>query len=148
MQKIFRHGLVWFMTINLLVSTMGLTVHSLYCLCKDSIAISVFEQTSKCGQPIDEELPSCCQKTLEESFCQKDHDCEKKDAKYVKLDVDFVLEKIDFELRLPDFQEVATVFIIIDDVLVSDIGGEYYNKPPPEKPYGKRLLPFTQSYLC
>lgn len=148
MQKILRHGLVWFMTMNLLVSTMGLTVHSLYCLCKGSTAISVFEQTSKCGQPIDEDLPSCCQKTLEESFCQKDHDCEKKDAKYVKLNVDFVLEKTDFELRFPDFQFVALLFSIIENEVVITLGGEYYNKPPPEKPYGKTLLPFTQSFLC
>jgi len=148
MQNILRHGLVWFLTLNLLVSTMGLTVHSLYCLCKDSISISVFEPDSKCGQPIDENLPSCCQKTIEDSFCQKDHDCEKKDAKYVKLNVDFVVENSVFQLQLPDLPQLVKVDFIIVDEVMANIGGEYYNKPPPDRPYGKTLLPFSQSFLC
>lgn len=85
---------------------------------------------------------------MEETSCQKDHDCEKKDAKYVKLDVDFVLEKTDLELRFPSFQAVVPTFVIIDGPIVTDIDGVYFNKPPPEKPYGKKLLPFTQSFLC
>lgn len=148
MQKTLRHGLVWFLTLNLLASTMGLTVHSLYCLCKDSLAISVFEPEFHCGQPINENLPSCCKKTLEESFCQKDHGCEKKDAKYVKLDVDFVLEKTDSELQFSDFQELVVVFAAPEKTIVINLGGEYYNKPPPPKPFGKTLLPFFQAFLC
>lgn len=149
MQNTLRHIIVWFLTANLLVSTMGLTVHSLYCICKDSLSISVFEIDSRCGQPLSDDLPSCCKATLEASTCSKDHDCEDKDSKYVKLASQFVVNEMNLELQVPDLQEVAVLRIIIDDeVLATHTGGQYYNKPPPILPFGKSLLPHIQSFLC
>ena len=148
MQKTLRHIIVWFLTANLLVSTMGLTVHSLYCICKDSLSLSVFELESHCGKPIDASLPDCCQVELTAMTCDKDHDCENKDSKYVKLTTQFVSNAVELDFKTPFIQIFKANFIIIDDVMVTDIGGQYFNKPPPDKPYGKTLLPFLQSFLC
>ncbi len=148
MQKTLRHITVWFLTANLLVSTMGLTVHSLYCICKDRLSLSVFELESHCGKPIDDSLPECCQAELTAMTCGEDHDCEDKDSKYVKLATQFILNEFESDSKTPTFQIKKSDFIIIDDVMFSDIGGEYFNKPPPDKPYGKTLLPFIQSFLC
>ena len=148
MQKTLRHITVWFLTLNLLVATMGLTVHSLYCICKDSLSLSVFEFESQCGKQIDENLPSCCKATFAEKKCGKDHDCENKDSKYVKLTTQFVLNEVDLTLQTLDFVVSKTVFIIIEDAMVRDVERENLNKPPPDQPYGKTLLPYIQSYLC
>lgn len=148
MQKTLRHITIWFLTANLLVSTMGMTVNSLYCICKDSLSLSVFELETHCGKPIDASLPDCCQAELTASTCDEDHGCEDKDSKYVKLTTQFLANEVEFELQTPVIQVFKTDFIIIDDVMVSDIGGEYFNKPPPDKPFGKTLLPFYQSFLC
>ena len=148
MQNTLRYITVWFLTLNLLVATVGLTVHSLYCICKDSLSLSVFELENQCGQPIDENLPSCCKVELAEKSCDKNHDCENKDAKYVKLATQFVLNEVELTLESPELQVEKTDFAIVDDVLVVEIGGEYFNKPPPLRPFGKKLLPFFQSFLC
>ena len=148
MQKTLRHITVWFLTANLLVSTMGLTVHSLYCICKDSLSLSVFELESHCGKPIDDSLPECCQAEWTAMTCDKDHDCEDKDSKYVKLATQFIANEFELDSKTPTFPIKKSDFIITDDVMVTEIGGEYLNKPPPDKPFGKNLLPFIQSFLC
>ncbi len=148
MQKTLRHITVWFLAANLLVSTMGLTVHSLYCICKDSLSLSVFELESHCGKPIDASLPDCCQAEWTAKACDEDHGCEDKDSKYVKLTTQFVANEVELKSKTPDFQIKKSDFIIIDDVMVTEIGGQYFNKPPPDKPYGKTLLPFIQSFRC
>ena len=148
MQKTLRHITVWFLTANLLISTMGLTVHSLYCICKDSLSLSVFEIESQCGKLLDDSLPTCCRADLAASTCSKDHDCENKDSKFVKLTTQFLISDAAIELQIPDFQIVKSDFIIIDDVMVADLYIENFNKPPPDKPFGKTLLPFIQSFLC
>jgi len=148
MQKTLRHITVWFLTANLLISTMGLTVNSLYCICKDRLSLSFFEIESHCGKPIDASLPDCCQAEWTAMTCAEDHDCEDKDSKYVKLMTQFLTNEVELAVHAPDFQILKADFIIIDDVMVSDIGGEYFNKPPPDKPFGKTLLPFIQSFLC
>ncbi len=148
MKSTLRHITVWFLTLNLLIATMGLTVHSLYCICKDSFSVSVFEIESQCGQPIDDNLPSCCKAELAEKSCTENHDCEDKEAKYFKLATQFVINEISLNLQKPNLQVVKSDFIIIHDAVVAEVDGAYFNKPPPIRPFGKSLLPHIQSFLC
>lgn len=148
MHKIVQQITVWLMVVNLLVATMGMTVHSLYCICKDNLSLSVFEMETHCNKSSDEKMPSCCASSLAEKKCSKDHDCESKDAKYVKLTTQFVINEVGLDISMPDFQITKNDFIINNDKVVTKVNGARLNKPPPLLPYGKALLPHIQSFLC
>ncbi len=155
---LYKHIIVSTLIAVLLVSTMGINVHTLYCLCKDSLSVSLFELEDACGKKESTvALPSCCQRAAQTCHKTDDsdpHKCTKKANKYLKLHTPF---------------ESASSYSFAAFVFIADIPAlafsafEYIplhsqkataplkNRPPPHRyiqPYGKTLLPYIQSFLC
>lgn len=84
----FRKSIISVLICSLMVSTMGLTINKLYCICVDELETSFFEIEDRCHQA----EKSIC-KNSEKSCCTKSqHEnkpCAEKDAKYLKLNTEF-----------------------------------------------------------
>lgn len=161
--KFFTKQLTVFgMLFVLLISTLGMSVNTLYCYCKGEIEYSLFEieGDNHCDKNESiQQLPKCCQKVEKKQSCCKtiDHEkkpCTKKGSVYVKLNVDYLLPHFDLQ-KVPsilcDF--IPTTQSIWFNNRINTLKSAVLtlsnpNKAPPIKPYGKNWCIFVQSFLC
>ncbi|MEZ4950562.1 MAG: hypothetical protein R2879_09585 [Saprospiraceae bacterium] len=89
----------------LLVSTMGINLHKLYCICLDKSEISLFEFEKDC--PLEK---SVCSKDAKASCCKKPAEgnplpCKEKKSTYLKIGSQFDKP---LQIVLPDFVFTTT----------------------------------------
>ena len=157
MKSIFKNITVGFLIVIILISTMGFSVNTMYCLCLGQYEVSLFEIDDNCEKekPIDAELatmPPCCQKAMTCPEPVKEHkDCSKHDKKYVKADLKF-LEFQKTELpKAPVFDLLVSLhhkFNFTSKItFLSEIQPLVADRAPPQY-YGRKLLNFIQVYRC
>ena len=94
MHRILHHLFSFSLAGVLFVSTLGLPVHSLYCLCKGETSVFVFGDDNAIGCHAEEsatccqvEPVSCCSASSACSDPSEDHSCETEEVSFVKLDL-------------------------------------------------------------
>lgn len=143
---------VYFLILNLVISTMGLTVHVLYCLCKGEQEVSIFNIEDDCAELEKKSATSCCHKGVcsapaEVKGVEKNHNCAGKSQTFVKLDTEMVVSEQALELHPPQpmVSHDHTAVVILSAQPAFQF---HFNKAPPPRPGGQTLLPLIQSYLC
>jgi hypothetical protein len=146
---------------NLLIANVGFTMNWLFCACKGTTELSLFqieehcatnEQDDCCKKDIKEEpIKPCCakfQKFLEKN---KKHDCTKKGKIYCKADIKlFVSKNIEVKPLTFDCIEPAALPPFFCSFPVFQEKKVYFSfqKAPPPRPYNRALLAWVQSFLC
>lgn len=144
-----RHGFIALWIATLVGSTVGVSIHTLYCHCLQSSRLSIIN-IDPCVY-----LKGSCEKT--ESTVEKSTDCcqtqEKKcDSKvsyFAQLKADFTVEKT---VKLPSFQLDFLTLPPVPLAFVGQISNYFYacrfNKPPPLPITGQSIRILFQSYRC
>ncbi|NUO01056.1 MAG: hypothetical protein HUU01_10625 [Saprospiraceae bacterium] len=159
MNRYYRHIALWVCLPSLLLSTGGLSFHTLYCLCKDETQVSLFYIPDECAGLKAVSTKTCCSK---EKACTKpatenapiceDHagKCSTHDVRFAKLDTPFLLQAdsdhqktINFPIAvLRPFQALALLPAFDSNDLLLPKG----HSPP--LPSGMNLRRFLKSYRC
>ena len=157
MKSILKNITAGFLIVVILISTMGFSVNTMYCLCMGQYKASLFEIDDTCKKeeilnPEIAKMPPCCQKAMACHEPVKEHKgCTKHEKKYVKADLKF----LEFQKnQLPK----ATVFDVLVSfnhtfdftskiTFLSDIQPLIADRAPPQY-YGRKLLNFIQVYRC
>ncbi|MBL7780573.1 MAG: hypothetical protein JNM22_05095 [Saprospiraceae bacterium] len=132
----------------LLIATMGVSIHQVYCYCAGVQSVSLFAIADQCEglRASNTARPACCAKKAEKerSCCKKDaqsakkgkHGCTKKSVRVFQLKTEFTLEEkaaekhLHFPLDLrtpPVFTHAEWVTPSSDQVSIST----FPNPPPP-----------------
>lgn len=131
---------------------MGLTINVLYCVCKGKQEISLFEIVDDCAKTASSKPSSCCKKTIchntDEVQITDKHNCTSKSQKFVKLNSEVVVGAKTFQVNLLSDIDFSQTWVDNFQPSSVQIQEGNPNKAPPDKPHGKTLLPFIQSYLC
>jgi hypothetical protein len=144
--------IVWFWLFALLTSTIGVSVHAIYCYCTQKTTFTLFENV-KCKNELNK--ADCCSKTVK-SCCAKPEKsapkkpCTKKTTKVFQLKTEFTCS--DFNLQSFDFEAIdITTFklaYLFSFPIVAD-AATYFNKAPPPLPLlGKFIRLNICSLLC
>ncbi len=157
MKSILKNITVGFLIVVILISTMGFSVNTMYCLCMGQYRVSLFEIDDKCKkeESIDSEiaqLPPCCQKAMTCHEPVKQHkDCSKHDKKYVKADLKFLEFQKNELLKAPVLDVLVSFhhnFSFTSKItFLSEIQPLVADRAPPQY-YGRKLLNFIQVYRC
>ena len=147
MKKGFQHIFAISMSFLLFGSTVGVSLNTLYCFCKGEMTTSFFQIEDNCSLS---DKPLCCKSKGKSCkiAVDKEHNCDTKNSKYLKLDVEVVQPEFDFHkftLNLASFRPVYATFTvnIPNQVLAKNL-----NKAPPLIINGQTILLLKQSYLC
>ena len=156
-----KHIAVAYLIAIISISTMGVSVNSLYCFCTGETKVSVFEIQHICTKEPSEstqlpegfsDLPPCCQVAIKKAACHNhEHDCTKKTKKHIKADLKFVELK---KTELPNIELVAFVPSVMFSKIISpkfdlqNVRNETLPRPPPPQYFGRKLLNFIQVYRC
>lgn len=154
----FARRLSPILTAYLLVVSLGLPLHKVYCACKGMTDFSLFSTTHACGHDeavlADEVAMSSCCTDKDATACSFDsvdeHDCGDAETILAKLTTDYILSENDDQtfavqlLVLPPFTPVYTPLFTAIIPKVLPIRGP----DPPPLPYGRELLLRQQLYLC
>lgn len=157
MKSIFKIITAGFLIVVILISTMGFSVNTMYCLCLGQYEVSLFKIDDKCKkeETVDIEIanmPPCCQKVMTCHEPVKEHkDCSKHEKKYVKADLKF-LEFQKTELpKAPVFDVLVSFYhnfyLTSKITFLSEIQPLVADRAPPQY-YGRKLLNFIQIYRC
>ncbi len=147
----------------LLIATLGVSINSLYCLCKGSAEVSFFDlPPNDCEKNTTAitALPSCCAKSLQKSCCKendadsskKPHNCTKRSKYFIKLHTPFFTPDFEFaKLEAPIaaiLNSKKSIFTEFNFFYPEINLSQPNNKAPPPRPYGAALRSYLQSYLC
>ena len=143
------------------ISTMGVSVNTLYCFCTGESHASFFEINHICDKEPSESvklsegfsnLHPCCQKALLKNACAKhEKDCTHKTKKHIKADLKFLEIK---KTELPTFELFAIKPLLSFYKNVEPKVAFYFSKsetlprPPPPQYWGRKWLNFIQVYRC
>lgn len=159
-----RRLIVGFLALNLLVSTTGFSLHTIYCLCKGERMLELFAPDEATCQVATEtaipachkaqaDQPTCCQ-AKEVMACQAGPEkpskgcCQQHESHFVKLDAKFVPGAVTKVLLAPLVCVLPTVdrsFLFIDHISTPTILPD--NHAPP-RPSGRDWLALGQIYRC
>ncbi len=162
--KRFRFPFVVLMTASILVSTIGIHVHTLFCYCKGTTSVALFSvPKSECSDTVSKK-ESCCKKE-ETSHCSEESEsccvkkshhlpCDKKDVKYFQLKTESLSPNW-LKFFNPDKEVLGEVLAFYFKTYNSEkkcIDSQNYsilpdNKAPPE-PFGKTLCILTENFRC
>jgi hypothetical protein len=143
------HILVWFWLFALLTSTVGVSVHAIYCYCTQKTSFTLFEQNNKCQKSINK--PDCCQK-LPKSCCEKNtkdpikKKCTKKTTKVFQLKTEFTFDT--FQLQDFEYQAITNILPVFEYCKSQPIVAlalAYFNKAPPPLPESGQ---FIRYFIC
>ena len=147
---------IWLWMATLMASTVGYSLHRVYCFCIGEARISwVTEAEDACADKMAEvcqltDKASCCtQKVQERSCCsskkQSSHDgnCKEKQVRFFKLKTEFWVEKFgglnsffkDFPLVVQEFPALQNYLFSGNSTLVPLL----QERPPPLKPSGRAI---------
>lgn len=153
MGRIFKHITVGFLIANLGVSTTGVTLHMLYCLCKGERTVSLFSEAAPYCLDVSQEQPDVCCKA---DACRADDqpekdkhsDCTHSEKKFVKLDVKFSGNMTNWTPEIPVLP--VLLFPVFGEVEYprTESAPVNSNKPPPPRLSGRALLVNIQTFLC
>jgi hypothetical protein len=151
--KLQHKILVWTWLLALLTTTIGVSVHAIYCYCTHQTTFSLFEKSDNCDTF--EKKLDCCQKTVK-SCCAKDDaayqkkSCKKKTTKIFQLKTEFLAHSI--QLQEFDFQAIVPVALFFEYTNVLPkigIANLYFNKGSPPIPIsGKNIRYLICSLRC
>ncbi len=164
MKNSVKHITITFLIAIVMISTMGVSANSVYCLCTGETKISLIEIEDNCDKkpsestPLPEgfsDLPLCCQKAIKKGSYSKmghnDHDCTKKTKKLFKADLKFLEIK---KTELPNIELLAVVPAASFSTTsppkfdLINLQTEALPRPPPPQYWGRKLLNFIQVYRC
>lgn len=100
MSILIKKSFVWIWMAALLTATAGISVHQMYCYCKDLRTVSLFTTPEECSAQEAELTSDCCskQESMLSSCCAKSpssspqkHGCTEKTTKVYQLNVQFTL---------------------------------------------------------
>ncbi len=158
----YRHIIVAFLLLNLIVPTIGVSAHSLYCACTQREKISFFPPQSTCNADASQvccqsetstdvsHLKPCCQKftKLKQSFA-KAHNCTHKSVKYYKANLTFesigYSKFIDYQWIVNDFTFVKYRFLPVFHTFPI-VFMQQHKVPPPLLCLDR--LSWIQTYRC
>ena len=157
MKSILKNITAGFLIVVILISTMGFSVNTMYCLCMDQYKASLFEIDDTCKEEESNahemaQLPPCCQKAMTCHEPIKEHkDCSKHDKKYVKADLKFLEFQKNELPKAPVFDVLVSFdynfYFTSKITFLSDIQPLVADRAPPQY-YGRKLLNFIQVYRC
>jgi hypothetical protein len=111
MKKIAYVSFVWLWVANLLVATVGVSLHRVYCHCTGQTRTSLLTHGDPACSHDRHSKPDCCQKTVALPTCcaadtDTPRDCTDERTEVFQLHVDFLVKEVGL-LELPDFQSLA-----------------------------------------
>ena len=128
---ILKKSIVSLLIASLMVSTMGITINTLYCMCLDKMETSFFEFQESCPLALD----SCCKKEAK-GCCSKSNSnqnlpCSKKDATYFKLNTEFEKPQLsDFVLPVTT-TTITRLPVLVEKYKVTNFTSIKQQKGPP-----------------
>lgn len=142
----FRHIIVYLLTAVVFFSTMGVSVHHLYCMCKGEATASLIRPSDPCEMSPSLPLKDCCKGGgCHQQDSTEKHDCTSCVTNYVKLDVPFVLPSLDLKIEAPVAHFPALLMPkLVFFTPVKTLKWLQDISPPG----GKELLPWIQTFLC
>jgi hypothetical protein len=160
LKSILKNITVGFLIVVMMVSTMGFSINTMYCLCMGQYEVSLFEIDHKCDKEEEKPDPAiakmhpCCQKAMMEKACKekKEHKgCTQHEKKYVKADLKFTeFHKTEMP-KVPTFEALPVCFhtipVYLKVAFISEIQPILAYRPPPQY-HGRKLLNFIQVYRC
>ena len=160
LKSVFKNITVGFLIVVMMISTMGFSINTMYCLCMGQYEVSLFEIDHKCTkeeEKLDSEIAKmhpCCQKAMlaKAGKEKKEHKgCTQHEKKYVKADLKFTeLHKTEM-LKVATFEALPVCFhtipVFSKVAFISEIQPILAYRPPPQY-YGRKLLNFIQVYRC
>ena len=148
--------LIWTWMFSLLVSTVGVSLHAVYCFCAGKSTISFFEAVDYCTEKQPKVSMECCKKHEKKaaSCCErpvKERDCTQTTTTVFVLKTDLHLEKN--TLKVFDFQFVTEPACFAAPQIISGvaIAATSLNKAPPESPpalSGREICLRGGVFLC
>lgn len=152
-----KKHIAWLWLVTLLVSTVGVSVHKIYCYCVGKTAVTLFAAVDPCvfekkpagkDDCCKKDAPACCEKAPKKDS-SKDG-CTKKTTRFFQLKTEFVASK--FEFKTFDFQWVAEVVAPVwhePSFRAALFEAPTFNKAPPPPPRsGRAILRHIQSFRC
>ena len=100
-----KKSFAWTWMVALLIATMGVSVHQMYCYCAGIGSVSLFAMQDKCegDRQTEAAKPSCCTKKMaaKPSCCEKGaqgskkgkHGCTKKSTRVFQLKTEFTIQE-------------------------------------------------------
>ncbi len=151
-----RKYVSWSLIAALLVATMGVSVHQIYCYCAGETSISFFDAAPSCGKKdaagdcCRTDLPACCAKMAQKAHCEKKSDagdCTKKTTKVFQLKVKYLVEYEGFKTFA--FATPAVELPIAPRHISREIAyrRKALNKAPPP-PSGREIGIRLQTFRC
>ncbi|MCA0235895.1 MAG: hypothetical protein LCH81_05895 [Bacteroidetes bacterium] len=154
MSAAVKKSIAWTWMFALLIATVGVSVHQVYCYCVGVESMSFFAIADQCeGQRASESAqPACCAKKVaeERSCCKKDskgskkgkHGCTKKSVRVFQLKTEFTLEEKASEKHLHFDLDLATPQVFAATVLATlpsdQVSISTFPNPPP--PLSGRMI--------
>ena len=157
MKRYYRHIALWLCLPTLLLSTVGVSFHTLYCLCKGETQVSLFFIPDQCAALEAQTPKTCCAKekacakpvTTNAPAC-KDHPggCSTHGVQFAKLDTPFLSAAGDYQ-KASNFQAIAPPqifpsFQLLLEIRLNDLVLPNGHSPPS----GMELRRFLKSYRC
>jgi hypothetical protein len=152
-----KKHIAWLWLVTLLVSTVGVHVHKIYCYCIGESSVSLFAAVDPCvfgkkpaaqADCCKKDMPTCCEKAAEKGH-SKDG-CMKKTSRFFQLKTEFTTHKI--EAQNFDFQWVAEVAALVwfePSFRAALFEAPTFNKAPPPPPRSGRMIrQQIQSFRC
>jgi hypothetical protein len=165
-----RIMIAWIWLFHIVASTVGVSVHKVYCLCSGQVSLALVqprkhlcaEQTavipaaSCCVKPVakpKKEAKSCCKPSAitEPSCASTDKNCMQDEVLVLQLDGDFSLVGSLLQTDISQFTlniSILPVFSVVNWVFEQKQHLIAAWRGPPDRPHGKSLLPFHQTWLC
>lgn len=168
----FARRLSPFLTIYLLIVSLGLPLHKVYCACLDVTDFSLFAGDHQCKLNeeaiLAEEIAKlgelakfeCCRKKAIESckariengekVIDQDHDCGNEETVLAKLTADYPIQKIADVSQLVHWPTIVPESPALDQAFVAMVPKALpiRGPDPPPLPYGRTLLVRQQLFLC
>ncbi|MEK0421796.1 MAG: hypothetical protein RLZZ161_1647 [Bacteroidota bacterium] len=158
-----RNIVIVFLLANFLFANIGLAVNWMYCYCKGTTEVSLFDIRNTCGKA-DESRGSCCKSksggtgiaasdccSKFEKYRSTPKPCTKKGKKYLKADLKICLKDEGFqkEVQPCDSKSIAPIaapFYFFHTAAASHI--VISPKPPPLAIDGRKILLKIQNFRC
>jgi len=154
MSNFTKKSISWLWMAVLLVSTVGISVHSIYCYCVGETTVSLyFGEEDACLSNIQDEMACCIKDAAIMSCCDKDaseHDCTDETTTVYQLKTEFLVDQPFVKtFDCPAWVEDLPFFKrFTRTVLCSDTPSLLPNANAPPSPTGREICIRHELYLC